>query len=68
MRKMMMKMKRRTHRRMTKIATLMGLVSSKNSMKRKMRRTTMKMKSRKHRKMTLIAALMGLVRNWTWMN
>ena len=65
---MMMKMKRRTHRRMTKIATLMGLVNSKNLMKRMMRRRTMKMKSRTDRRMTLIAALMGLVRNWTWMN
>ena len=65
---MMMKMKRRIHWRMTKIATLMGLVNSKNLMKRKMRRRTMKMKSRKHRKMTQIAALMGLVRNSTWMN
>ena len=65
---MMMKMKRRTHRRMTKIATLMGLVNSKILMKRKMRRRMMKMKSRKHRKMTQIAALMGLVRNSTWMN
>ena len=64
----MMRMKRRTHRRMTKIATLMGLVNSKKLMKRKMRRTTMKMKSRTHRRMKQIAALMGLVRNWTWMN
>ena len=64
----MMKMKRRTHRKMTKTATLMGLVNSKNLMKRKMRRRTMKMKSRTDRRMTLIAALMGLVRNWTWMN
>ena len=64
----MMKMKRGTHRRKTKNATLMGLVSSKKLMKKKMRRRTMKMKSRKHRRMTLIAALMGLVRNWTWMN
>ena len=65
---MMMKMKRRTHRRMTKIATLMGLVNSKNLMKRKMRRRKMKMKRRKYRRMTQIAALMGLVRNSTWMN
>ena len=63
-----MKMKRGTHRKMTKIATLMGLVNSKNLMKRKMRRRTMKMKSRKYRRMTQIAALMGLVRNSTWMN
>ena len=61
-------MKRRTHRKMTKIATPMGLVNSKNLMKRKMRRRTMKMKSRKHRRMKQIAALMGLVRNSTWMN
>ena len=41
LRKMTMKMKRRTNRKMTKIATLMGLVNSKNLMKRKMRKTTM---------------------------
>ena len=74
----MMKMKRRTHRKMTKIATLMGLVnwkSLKNLMrrKRKRRRRRMKMmvtkaKSRKYRRRTQIAALTGLVssKNWNW--
>jgi hypothetical protein len=46
-------MKSRTHRKMTKIATLMGLVnwkSSKNLMKRKRRRRRMKMMVTKAKK------------------